>query len=136
MWTCKKGATKIDPSFEVCWACGTLVDGVEDPDFVPVDDDNAPIPLDEPVQSIHGGVKDELVECYTALDLMQAEFLREQLNNAGIPAICDAQDLHDVLGYMNSMPKIRVLEKDLGRAREWLAGYEQTIQKEKAGGQA
>ena len=24
MWTCPKCGTKVDPSFDVCWACGTL----------------------------------------------------------------------------------------------------------------
>ena len=132
MWTCKKCATKIDPSFEVCWACGTSIDGVEDPNFVSADEDLSPIPLDEPEQPIHAGSSDELVECYTALDLMQAEFLREQLTKAGIPAVCDNQDLHDMFGLMNATPKVRVLHKDLDRARQWLATYEQTIKNHEA----
>ena len=132
MWTCKKCATKVDPSFEVCWACGTSIDGVEDPNFVSADEDLSPIPLDEPEQPIHAGSSDELVECYTALDLMQAEFLKEQLTKAGIPAVCDSQDLHDMFGLMNATPKVRVLEKDLDRARHWLATYEQTIRNHEA----
>ena len=135
MWTCKKCATKLDPSFEICWACGTSIDGVEDPTFVSADEDLSPIPLDETEQPIHADSHDELVECYSALDLMQAEFLREQLTNAGIPAVCDDQDLHDSLGLMNAAPKVRVLQKDLERAREWLAIYEQTIKNDRAGTQ-
>ncbi len=30
--------SKVDPSFDVCWNCGTSVDGVEDPTFVKADD--------------------------------------------------------------------------------------------------
>src|SRR5262249_35113988 len=34
MWTCPKCSKKIDDTFEICWACGTSVDGVEDPHFL------------------------------------------------------------------------------------------------------
>ena len=70
MWTCPKCGTKVDPSFDVCWNCGTLADGVEDPTFVPADrrrsrvavDLEMPkgnVPLAEPQTA--GG---ELVEVY------------------------------------------------------------------------
>ena len=32
-WTCPKCRTEVDGGLEVCWACGTTVEGVEDPDF-------------------------------------------------------------------------------------------------------
>jgi outer membrane protein assembly factor BamB len=34
MWNCPKCGVKVDPSFDVCWSCGTTKDGIEDPAFV------------------------------------------------------------------------------------------------------
>ena len=51
MWKCPKCATKVDPSFEVCWQCGTTSDGLEDPTFVVADDAvslDSPLDLDMP----------------------------------------------------------------------------------------
>ena len=36
-WICSKCGVEVTGKFEVCWHCGTDVDGVEDPDFHPVD---------------------------------------------------------------------------------------------------
>ena len=33
MWKCPKCNTKVDDAYEICWACGTTVDGVENPGF-------------------------------------------------------------------------------------------------------
>ncbi len=33
MWKCPKCGEQVDSRFEVCWACGTSQDGVEDPTF-------------------------------------------------------------------------------------------------------
>ena len=57
MWTCPKCGTKVDPSFEVCWACGTTQEGVEDPTFRLADapptagspEEESPLDLDMPV---------------------------------------------------------------------------------------
>ena len=38
MWTCPRCRRSIDPTMEVCWACGTTRDGVVDPTFQPVED--------------------------------------------------------------------------------------------------
>ncbi|SFH58725.1 zinc ribbon domain-containing protein [Planctomicrobium piriforme] len=35
MWTCSKCRESVEDSFQVCWSCGTSVDGVEDPNFKP-----------------------------------------------------------------------------------------------------
>ncbi|GEM_PF-1517613 len=34
MWTCPKCSKKVDDTFEICWSCGTSIDGVEDPHFL------------------------------------------------------------------------------------------------------
>ena len=33
MWTCSKCGEKVQDDFEVCWSCGTTMDGVEDASF-------------------------------------------------------------------------------------------------------
>ncbi|HMB06593.1 MAG TPA: DUF2007 domain-containing protein [Isosphaeraceae bacterium] len=144
MWTCPKCGTKVDPSFDVCWACGTTPAGVEDPTFVPADapeavaavESNAsPLdldmpkgdaPLPEPASPIAG----ELVEAYWALDIMQAKFLADQLTDQGIPAVADLHDMHDALGSMSSGPRVWVRAEDLPRARAWLDQYDRQYTKQ------
>lgn len=138
MWTCVKCQNKVDPSFEVCWNCGTSVEGVEDPTFVKADDagpiEADPVTPELEVEEKAGAfgelpepaavIRDDLVEAYQALDLMEATFLSDQLNQAGIHAVSDTHDLRDALGSMESGPKVYVKAHDLDRARAWLATYE------------
>jgi hypothetical protein len=135
MWTCPKCASKIDPAFEVCWNCGTSPDGTVDPSFVPADQAGpieAPpvVPtLDAeaeaaPAAELPEPIEGELVECYSALDLMEAKFLADQLSEAGIPAVSDTHDMHETLGSMNASPRVWVREEDLPKARAWLETYE------------
>ncbi len=132
MWTCPKCGSHVDPSFDICWSCGTSREGVEDPTFVRADDmeaDESPLdldmptgeaPLSQPVDPIAG----DLVECYWALDLMQAKFLADQLSEQGMPAMSDTHDMHDALGSMNATPRVYVRAEDLPRARSWLEAYD------------
>ncbi len=133
MWTCPKCGTKVDPTFDVCWSCGTSEQGVEDPSFVSADDAaslESPLDTDmpagdEPLTIPPDLVGADLVECYWALDLMQAKFLADQLTSEGIPALADSHDMHDALGSMSSSPRVRVRAEDLLRARSWLEAYDQ-----------
>lgn len=138
MWTCPKCATKVDPSFEVCWNCGTTPDGVEDPTFVSADAAppvESPLDLDMPegdtpipdAPSEPGG---ELVECYWALDLMQAKFLADRLTGEGFYAVADTQDLLDQLGLQGSRPRVWVRQVDLERAKAWLEEFDRKNQQE------
>ena len=137
MWTCPKCASKVDPSFEICWNCGTSPDGIADPSFVRADD-TPPIedpPAIAPEFDVDGdlvgsgdldrSIGGDLVEAYKALDLMEAQFLAEQLNEAKIPAVSDTHDMHESFGSWTSRPRIWVREEDLARARTWLEAYEQ-----------
>src|SRR5438874_928588 len=102
MWTCPKCGTKVDPSFEVCWSCGTTPEGVEDPTFVRAEDSG---PIDEPpvepspltAERTDSGevapVEEELVECYWARNVQEAKFLADQLIEQGIPAAADEVNL-------------------------------------------
>jgi hypothetical protein len=135
MWTCSKCQTKVDPSFDVCWNCGTSVEGVEDPTFTKADDEG-PIEGDPltpqldvkedvtVLSELPEPLKGDLVEAYGALDLMEATFLADQLTAAGIQAVSDTYDLHDALGLMESGPKVWVRADDLPRARAWLETYD------------
>ncbi len=131
MWTCPKCGTKVDPSLDVCWSCGTTPDGVEDPTFVSADAAPAQSPLDldmpsgqEPLPEGASPLAGELVECYWALDVMQAKFVADRLTDEGIPAVSDVHDMHDALGSMSSGPRVWVRAEDLSRAREWVANYD------------
>ena len=139
MWTCPKCAAKVDPSMEVCWRCGTTPDGIEDPTFVAADAEagkrESPLDLDmpsgdEPIPEPATPLAGELVECYWALDLMQATFVADQLTAAGIPAVSDTHDMHDALGSMSSGPRVWVRAEDLPRARVWLAEYDRQFKAE------
>ena len=138
MWTCPKCATKVDPSLDVCWSCGTTPDGVEDPTFFRADEVEAstsPLDLDmpkgeEPLPEPETRLSGDLVACYWALDLMQAKFLADLLSDQGIPAVSDTQDMHDALGSMSSGPRVWVRAEDVPRARAWLEAYDKQFKAE------
>lgn len=136
MWNCPKCHATVDDQFEVCWNCGTNRQGVEDPSFVKADD-SGPIvdPLYDPDAGPTSpalgipagpphGLEGEVVEAYQALSLMEAKFLADQLNAAGIPALSDTQDMQDALGTWEGNPRVWVRASDYPRARVWLEGYE------------
>ncbi|MFO0957128.1 MAG: DUF2007 domain-containing protein [Isosphaeraceae bacterium] len=129
MWTCPKCGSKVDPSFNVCWNCGTSAQGVEDPNFVPADqagpiDDPRYDPTAEPTEP-GAPIAGEVVACYQAFSLIEAKFLADQLNEAGIAAMADARDMQDEFGTMEGNPRIYCREADLAAARAWLEAYEQ-----------
>lgn len=140
MWTCPKCGTKVDPSFDVCWKCGTNQEGVEDPTFVGADE-SGPIPDAEPspeVKSRWAEVVGEdhshdLVVCYQALSLMEATFLANQLNDQGIPAVSDTQDMQDALGTWDGNPRVYCRAEDLEKARAFLTDYEARKQADMGG---
>lgn len=131
MWTCATCLSKVDPSFDVCWNCGTSKDGTSDPSFVSADD-TGPIELDEtlsPEVMVSGPyvVNDnsELVPCYQAFSLIEAKFLADQLGERGITAVTDSQDMQDTLGGWSGNPRVYCHESDLPKARTFLEEYEQ-----------
>lgn len=136
MWRCPKCGSKVDDEFEVCWACGTTPEGVEDPSFAtadeaePIDDplDGLGAPADDPLADFAGTPLPELVECYTAANTIEARFVADQLASQGIPALADRQDINLALGgFRPSLwgygPKVRVRPQDLPKAQAWLDDY-------------
>jgi hypothetical protein len=138
MWECPKCQSKVDDSFEVCWSCGTTIDGIEDPDFVTADDaepikdpvtDEEP-ELDDSLEDFAGVPIPDLVECYMASNTIEAKLIADQLMQQGIPAIADKTDVNFVMGGFQPQlwgygPKVRVRPEDLPRAQAWLKMYEQ-----------
>jgi hypothetical protein len=138
MWKCPKCESRVDDSFDVCWSCGTTVDGLEDPDFVTADDvEPGDDPIADPKPKVLDGADDfagmidvELVECYMASNTTEAKFIADQMMEQGIPAIADEHDINLVMGgFQPSLwgygPKIRVRPEDLGRAQLWLKSFEE-----------
>ena len=132
MWDCPKCQAKVDPAFDVCWQCGTSREGVEDPSFVsadnagPIDDpiqDNLPSEVDASLQELAGVPFAELSPCYEAYNLVEAQFLCDQLIAEKIPAISDHLNVNATYLAMDR-PHIYVLAKDFERARAWLEEFE------------
>ncbi len=138
MWSCPKCHSKVDDSFEVCWACGTTVDGIEDPDFVtadeaePIADDEFPkeTPLDDPLADFAGTPLPDLIACYMARNTVEAKFIADRLMEQGIPAVADETDVNMLMGGFQPQlwgygPKVRVRQDDLAKAQAWIKDFEQ-----------
>ncbi len=145
MWTCPKCGTKVDPSFDVCWSCGTTPSGVEDPSFVRAEEAG---PIDDPPVEPNTGLDDlsgsaqslneeELVECYWARNVLEAKFLADQLIEQGIPAPADELNLRYFLSGLPLGPyfgpRIWVRASDHDRAHAWLEEYDQQFKSEHGG---
>ena len=94
MWICSKCEAKVEPSFDVCWRCGTSYQGEEDPDFVTADESP---PIDDPTDYLRldaGKPTDpeladpplDLAPCFESNDLAEAQFVADRLIGEGVPA--------------------------------------------------
>jgi hypothetical protein len=136
MWQCPKCKSKVDDSFDVCWSCGTNPDGIEDPNFViadeaePIPDDEIPkgIDVDDPLADFAGTPQPDLVECYMAVDTIEAKFIADQLMEHGIQAVPDKLDIDPLVGMSGTGAKVRVRQDDFPKAQAWLKAYEQRRQ--------
>lgn len=136
MWTCSRCQSEVEDSFEVCWSCGTSIDGVEDPDFVNADE-YAPIPdepvdvealADDPLADFAGMPFPELAECYMAENVVEAKFVADRLMENGIPAVAGDVDMNMMLGGFQPRqwgygPRVRVRRDDLPKALAWIDDY-------------
>ncbi|WP_406696347.1 hypothetical protein V5E97_35680 [Singulisphaera sp. Ch08] len=132
MWIYPNCGAEVESTLDVCWRCGTSRDGVVDPDFVPADkagpiEDPPVVPRLDPAEVVDQfgeSPEDEVVECYQALSLMEAQFIANELTAQGIPAVSDTHDLQDELGPWEGNPRVFCRAGDVTRARTWLAAYE------------
>jgi len=80
--------------------------------------------LRERAMEMHGAEGNDLVECYQALNHLEARFLADQLAEQGILAKADTEDMRAELGSMNSAPRVWVRARDYSRARELVEEHE------------
>jgi hypothetical protein len=146
MWECPKCQSEVDDTFDVCWSCGTTIDGIEDPSFVTADEAE---PIQDPVAEEDPKFDDslddfaggppipDLVDCYMASNTIEAQLIANQLMEQGIPAIADKIDVTVVMGGFQPQlwgygPKVRVRPEDLERALAWLRTYDLLRKRRKA----
>jgi Putative prokaryotic signal transducing protein len=119
VWTCPKCATDVEDSFEVCWQCGTALDGTEDPAFEPERDG---VMSGEDFEADRAArVQGRLVTVGTFLDSTEAHLLCSRLEAAGIRAmVLDERGTALYGGFLgvDSGAKVVVHEADLGLALE------------------
>ena len=143
MWICMKCGTEVEGSFDVCWKCGTYYSGEEDPDFVradeagPIDDSGDYLGMEARKKKREEELPEppsDLVECFTTLDLMEAQFVTNSLVGEGIPATLQNEN-GDTAGVgvpIMYPPCVVVHAEDWPRARVWIEQYEHYRQRRRA----
>ena len=124
MWTCPKCGEEVEDGFEVCWSCGTSIDGAEDKGFDPERDG---VLADEEYQAMRAAREVNLVTVATFWSAPEAHVVRSRLEAEGIRAyVMDELATGTTWGLLNDAGgiKVQVAEKDLGRALEVLADKE------------
>jgi hypothetical protein len=120
MWTCSKCGEEIDGGYEVCWSCGTSMDGVEDPDFFSTEE--APTSY-LPESTFGAEVPDRLVTIAQCSLPAQAVAMRLRLEAAGM-AVFLADEFTVTMDWLLSNAiggvKVQVAEPDAIRACELL----------------
>lgn len=137
MWDCPKCAESVDDDFDICWQCGTDRHGNEDQEFTRAEDTEAIFdpaedqdlkPLPDLDDEFGEGLSDVVI-CHSALDIIEARFVADQLRRIGIPAISDKQNhiygpgVASFGSIWGNGPKVRVRPQDLTRALTWVEGF-------------
>jgi hypothetical protein len=133
MWICSKCGAKVEPSFDVCWRCGTSYQGEEDPDFVTADESPAICDPTDYLRLDAGKPTDpelaepplDLAPCFESNDLAEARFVADQLIGEGIPAtLQNAFNVGIPSGTYSLYPcTVVVRADDLPRSRSWVEEY-------------
>jgi hypothetical protein len=120
MWNCAKCGAEVDDGFEVCWSCGTTIDGKLDPTFSRSDAEGASpavqttaIEVATPAQT--------LVSVAEGVALERAEVIRRHLEGAGIALFIADQPLTGLLPPANDTTTLQVRIADADRARAIIA---------------
>jgi hypothetical protein len=123
MWTCPRCGEEVDDGFEVCWWCGTSIDGVPDPHFL---DEGRVGPAAEH-EGLAGPVEGRLQPLVTVATFLypyQAHAPRARLEAAGL-RVSLADELTIAMDWLlaNAVGgiKVQVPAADAERARELLA---------------
>ena len=127
MWKCPKCGKKVDDSFEICWACGTTVDGVENPHFLEEGNVGQPA-LEMPDENIAPESLVTLTKCSLP---PHAHAIRVRLESEGIPVFLFDEftiTMDWLLSNAIGGVKVQVPEPYLERAREILGIVEEEME--------
>ncbi len=122
MWTCPKCRQTLEDNFEVCWACGTSMDGVENPRF-----------FDEPSKPAVSSIPptneapEHLVTVATCSLAVEAHAIRVCLESEGIPVFLFDEFLVSMDWLLSNAiggVKVQIPDHDLERAQAILAKVE------------
>lgn len=134
MWICSRCGASVEPSFDVCWRCGTSYQGEEDPDFVTADDsppiveptDYLKLDAGKPTQDELDAPPLELAACFEANSVTEAKFVADQLAEGGIPATLQNTHRGGPVGwdaYSLYPCRVVVRAEDLPRATLWVKDF-------------
>jgi hypothetical protein len=122
MWTCPACGVEVDDDFELCWSCGTSVDGVKDPGFCPEVD--GVITPEDYAATARERAHETLVTVATFTMPAEAYVAQNRLLAEGINAyLADEQTISMDWLLANAIGgiKLQVAEHDAPRALEVLA---------------
>lgn len=116
MWTCPKCSKKVDDAYEICWACGTTVDGMENPHFF----DEASGEKEAPSGPEADINPENLVTLIKCVGAGQAHAIRVRLESEGVPVFLFDEftvSMDWLLSNAIGGVKVQVPEPYLERAR-------------------
>ncbi len=126
MWKCAACGENVDDSFEVCWSCGTSVDGKTDPAFFDAAIEPAPenVPLEDVTEDMEE--PEPMVTVARCALTVEAYAIRLHLEEAGIPVFL-ADEFTVVMDWLLSNAiggiKVQVPESYAEKAQERLANF-------------
>jgi len=88
MWKCSKCGEESGDDFEVCWKCGTSIDGKEDPNFFNEEDKEPSLqPYGDVAAQTETSSQERLLTVTTCSLPAEAHAIRIQLEAASIPVL-------------------------------------------------
>ena len=116
MWFCRKCLTHVEDGFEVCWQCGTALDGTEDESFRPERDGVIDSDTFQAEQAERA--RGRFVVMGTFATSVEAHLFRARLEAAGLhPQVLDELSATALGGLFSAGGvKVAVHEMELERA--------------------
>src|SRR5262249_26548180 len=124
MWICRKCNAEVEDNFEICWSCGTSIDGAQDPSFraFKADED---VPA-QPTTVAQQTATQKLVTVATFWVPGQAHEVQCILEADGIP-VCIAYEFGIATDWFldnaTGSIQLQVAEPQLEKARKVLADH-------------
>jgi hypothetical protein len=119
MWKCPKCSQKVDDDYEICWKCGTSVDGIENPAFLD-EASTDPGPFAGADETVRPETLAMLIKCSKPAE---AHAIRVRLESEGIPVFLFDEftiTMDWLLSNAIGGVKVQVPEPYLQRARDIL----------------